>query len=231
MLSEINPQPLQRIQDGACTQSPSGVRIWLALSTRSWAQGRAYLSGARCFFSQPRSSSAGLVSARGLALCRSESQKPKKDLSMPTPALPGASWHCDFREDQTSCLSPSPLQSHELPSKAWPALSPLRVHVASYQAQSQIYAFAYTGLPSGIPPFPFPRGLYLQGPSLRPFSTASSCPWYLGLSPPSQADLGPPHLSHSGHRPVGLTGVVEKDAPLALAPIRGHSELHPQCLA
>lgn len=39
-----------------------------------------YLSGARCFFSQLRSSSAGLVSARGLVLCRSESPIPPKQL-------------------------------------------------------------------------------------------------------------------------------------------------------
>lgn len=47
-----------------------------------------YLSGARCFFSQLRSSSAGLVSARGLAVCRSEAaQKQPGDTQLdPTPA-------------------------------------------------------------------------------------------------------------------------------------------------
>lgn len=31
--------------------------------------------------------------------------------------------------------------------------------------------------------------------------------------------------------PPALTGVIEKNALLALAPIRGHGELHPQSLA
>lgn len=54
-----------------------------------------YLSGARCFFSQLRSSSAGLVSALGLVPCRSESPRKKQpgEPSAPVPAglpaLPG----------------------------------------------------------------------------------------------------------------------------------------------
>lgn len=46
-----------------------------------------YLSGARGFFSQLRSSSAGLVSALGLLPCRSESpQKQPGEPSAPVPA-------------------------------------------------------------------------------------------------------------------------------------------------
>ena len=40
-----------------------------------------YLRRARCFFSQLRSSSAGLVSALGLMLCRSESHQRKSPVS------------------------------------------------------------------------------------------------------------------------------------------------------
>lgn len=62
-----------------------------------------YLSGARCFLSQLRSSSVGLVSARGLVLCRSETPaRPRHSLvSSLLPCLPAscptqvfyAAWH------------------------------------------------------------------------------------------------------------------------------------------
>lgn len=175
---------------------------------------RSYLSGARCFFSQLRSSSAGLVSALGLVPCRSESPP---------------------RNSQVSRLLLCPLASRPSPGvpSCWPQQPPDGSGVRLLRARTRQRGLA-APCPAGFPP----RLLsWASSPYSTPSCTSSahggpSCPnpscgsFEDSLQPP------PPRSSQDPlPRPPALTGVTEKDALGALAPVGGHGELHPQRLA
>lgn len=134
-------------------------------------------------------------------------------------------------DDQTTFLFRSALQIYELPSNAWPATlcTTCSRHFVLYPV-SPLCLCLHRALHLQFPPLPLTQGLLLQGPA-EALQHTKQLLWRPGPILPSQADLVLPVLPKVGIYAVTLTSMVEKDTPLALAPIRGHSEFHPQCLA
>lgn len=123
-----------------------------------------YLSGARCFFSQLRSSSAGLVSALGLVLCRSES-RPRNSQVSGGRLCPPDSWLCGGFPSSPIAMQPLTTGPWPLTMALWEGFSKPRPHRGVSQLPGHLPS------PPQTPhvPCPSPGSAYIGPPACNSF--------------------------------------------------------------